>query len=441
MTQFSLISGRSRTASSWPVLLLSTTLFVWLTGCQSMFVLPQDRQRAWPEKHENELAAIAYQEILQSVPKSQNAHLSQMVERIGQRIAAVSERPDYLWEFTLLSGESQDAFCLPGGKVAVYEGLLPVCANEAGLAVVMSHEIAHALQRHGSQRLTQQLDADEAEWNLGRLFQHRSAQKVEMVKNAYGLESKSGVLLPFTREQESQADSRGMLLMARAGYDPQEAPRFWDRINQALKSPAPQLLSAHPADENRSTKLNEILPWAMSVYQSAPQRHGLGEQIPMSAFAELALKPKPVVSAKELLPTSSAATPPAATAAIVAPVPAPPQPSASVATGIAAVSIAPAPIVQTVPAATTVGQVSGSPPAPALDTPLQNLGAPTVIGPHELSTTPPIVTAAAEATTSIATVVPAEVGALPAVSVEKTAAEQSAPPTLDESSDWKPHVE
>ncbi len=430
MTLFTLQFGRPASVNSWPVLLLSTTLFVWLSGCQSMFVADWGQDSPFPESREIELGARAYQELLQTEPKSQNAHLSQMVERIGHRIAAESERPEYQWEFTLLSGSSQNAFCLPGGKVGVYEGLLPACANEAGLAVVMSHEIAHALQRHGSQRLSELMLADRDEWAMTRLLNHRESKKVEMVKHVYGLGSASGEYLPFTREEESQADSRGLLLMARAGYDPQEAPRVWDRIRQSSASSTPELLSSHPADDSRAVKLNEIVPRALSVYQSAPQRHGMGEQIPMLALAELTLKPATAIAkpAKETTALAVTTPPPAVTTPVPATPPAvvAPTPSAS------AITIAPAPIVQTAPATAAVT---------ASVVVLPDLGAPTVEGPLTPPTASPIVTASAETTSTAATVVPASAVTTTPASVPATAAPaaEGQPPLFDESDGWKPH--
>ena len=149
MTHLSTRSTRlQRTGRSHLALLLVATLLAWPSGCQSMHLATRafDTQ---PDRQELVLGIKAYQAILDTHPRSQNAHLTQMLERVGQRLAAVSERPDYAWEFTLLSGPHQNAFCFPGGKVGVFEGILPACQNEAGLAVVLSHEIAHALARHG----------------------------------------------------------------------------------------------------------------------------------------------------------------------------------------------------------------------------------------------------------------------------------------------------
>lgn len=443
--------GAARTGPPRPgqCLLLVTAFVVWFSGCQSVFLTGRQQLDILPEKQEVALGTKAYQEVLQTEPKSQNAHLEQMLDRVGQRIAAVSERPDFEWEFTLLSGPTQNAFCLPGGKVAVYEGILPVCANEAGLAVVMSHEIAHALARHGGERMTHQMAAEGGEWALGRIIGTGESKKVAIMKNVYGLGAQYGVLLPFSRTQEAEADSIGLLLMARAGYDPEEAPRFWERFSQTSGENLPELLSTHPSDEIRSAKLQEIVPRAMSVYQSASQRHGLGEQIPMQALA--VVTPKPVVAPVEAAPATVAAsaiapaTPPTPAAASVVPV------AALASTAISAVTVAPAPIVQTTPV-----PASGTTPAPTdIAISLPNLGAPTVEGTPVAPSDSPVVTASASVESSAPAVVtaahevPAPVTPPGSTATEKPASpldvaalpEASPPPVVEAASDWKPHVE
>ncbi|RLS54135.1 MAG: hypothetical protein DWH91_12695 [Planctomycetota bacterium] len=272
--------------SGWPLaaVILGLALST-LSGCRSVFSSDHQPLTLYSEQTEIELGAKAYAEVLQTEPKSQNAHLAEMVKRVGRRISAVSERDYFQWEFTLLAAPTQNAFCLPGGKVAIYEGILPICENEAGLAVVMSHEIAHAIQRHGGERMSSETVVEGGGWILDRFFQNRESERVALIKTAYGLGSKYGVMLPFSRSQESEADSIGLNLMARAGYDPSEAPRFWSRFGQNSGSKLPELLSTHPSDQHRSAELANLVPRAMAVYQGVPQRHGLGEQIPMPPIA------------------------------------------------------------------------------------------------------------------------------------------------------------
>lgn len=386
--------------------LLGMCLCLGLAGCQSILLTGHASLDLLPEEQEMAFGIKAYQEVLQTEPKSQNAHLSQILERVGRRISVVSERPDYQWEFTLLSGSAETAFCLPGGKVAVHEGILPICANEAGLAVVVSHEIAHALARHGGERITHQMSAQSGEWALSRMLDKQDAKHVETVKTAYGLRTPHGPLLPFSRQQEAEADSIGLLLMARAGYDPQEAPRFWNRLRQSSSTNAPQLLSTHPSDATRGTKLAESVPRAMSFYQSASQRHGLGEQIPMPALAE-----RVPTAAPALAPLAEEEIAATSLTAIPDPDPAVARlgPAASDASTIGAITVAPAPIIHS--AETEAEEEAETEDSPSVATDAAwwcpEFEAATNEGTHSRSVPASIVTASAEAISASDLIIPA----------------------------------
>lgn len=231
-----------------------------------------------PETQEVSLGLTSYQEIVAKEPASTNQAYIDMVERVGRRIAAVADKPEYQWEFRVISSDVQNAFCLPGGKVAVYEGILPVCENEAGLAVVMSHEVAHALARHGGERMSQSLAVDGMKQAVSYATQKQDETRREILLKAYGVASEFGVILPYSRKHESEADHIGLMLMAKAGYDPSEAPRFWQRFAMAQDGNKPlEFLSTHPSDARRSSNLETLLPEAMKLYVTAPTRHGLGE--------------------------------------------------------------------------------------------------------------------------------------------------------------------
>jgi len=231
-----------------------------------------------PEGQELALGSEAYRETIASEPASQDTRLSQLVNRVGKRIASVSERNDYQWEFRLIASPTQNAFCLPGGKVAIYEGMLPVCQDEAGLAVVMSHEIAHALARHGGERMSQTMAVDGVKMVAEKLIGTYAADRKEILMKAYGVGSKYGVLLPYSRRQESEADHIGLNLMAKAGYDPVVAPDFWTRFgNLKTGNQQPEFLSTHPADERRAADLLELMPESKTIYASAKQKFGRGE--------------------------------------------------------------------------------------------------------------------------------------------------------------------
>ncbi len=204
------------------------------------------------------MGVSAYEEMMAEETPSRSQYNQAMVQRVGERIAAVAGRPDYQWEFRLIQSEQMNAFALPGGKVAIYEGILPVCQNEAGLAVVMSHEIAHALARHGGERMSQTAVVKGAEKLLDTVTQDKEEQQRKLLMSVYGAASQYGVILPYSRSHESEADAIGIILMAKAGYDPREAPGFWDRFASVKSGDEPlEFMSTHPSDATRAAALRE----------------------------------------------------------------------------------------------------------------------------------------------------------------------------------------
>jgi len=255
-------------------------------GCQSIPISGRTQMVLIPESQEIELGAAADQEVLESEPLSENVKITQTVERVGQRIAAVADRPEYEWEFHVIAEPAQNAFALPGGKVAVYEGILAVCQSEADLAVVMSHEIAHALARHGGERMSQQAVVGGVGSVINAMAEKETdAVTVEKVMQGYGVASQLGYVLPFSRKHESEADAIGLILMAKAGYDPSVAPEFWERFAVMSSTQPPEWLSTHPADARRAAELRALLPEAMKYYETAAEQHGLGESIPVEELA------------------------------------------------------------------------------------------------------------------------------------------------------------
>jgi predicted Zn-dependent protease len=215
-----------------------------------------------PEAQEDQMGAQAWQQVVSKSKISTDPAANAMVTRIGQRIAQAAEKPDYKWEFKVIDDAKQvNAFCLPGGRVAVYTGILPITQDENGLAVVMSHEVAHALARHGAERMSDQLAAGVA---LNVALAGRSEVTQQLVLQAYGL----GVDLPFNRKQESEADRIGLILMAKAGYDPRGAIPFWQRMSQKSGGGAPpEFLSTHPSDKTRIKDIEKHLPEALAHYK------------------------------------------------------------------------------------------------------------------------------------------------------------------------------
>jgi predicted Zn-dependent protease len=222
----------------------------------------------------------AYAEVI-SKAKSEGHLISksspryEMVERIGRRIAAVSGA-DFKWEFIVIDEpKTVNAFCLPGGKIAVYTGILPVAKTEAALAVVMGHEVAHATMRHGAERMSQQLAvaglASAAEISL-----HDSKNR-SLWMGALALGANFGVILPFSRGHESEADAVGLKYAARAGYDPSVAPGLWDRMGASGKAP-PEFLSTHPDPANRAKSLAAMQDKVRPLYEQSERQED--RQIP-----------------------------------------------------------------------------------------------------------------------------------------------------------------
>ena len=237
-------------------------------GCHSAPVTGRKQLIMMPENQELTLGVQAFQETLSAEAESQNKEIREMVSRVGKRIAGVAGRDDFNWEFKTLASEKQNAFCLPGGKVAVYEGIIPVCESETGLAVVMSHEVAHALARHGGERMTHNAFSQQVKSWGGNFTKDRLPEQHELLMQAYGLGSEYLVLLPYNRKQESEAYHICLRLMAKAGYDPLEAPRFWNRFAGASgKSETPEFFSTHPSDQNRASALLALMDEAMKDYQ------------------------------------------------------------------------------------------------------------------------------------------------------------------------------
>ena len=174
----------------------------------------------------------------------------------------------FQWEFNTVESEEANAFCMPGGKVVFYTGILPICQDEAGVAVVMGHEVAHAIAKHGNERMSQGLVQQFGGVALSVALSDKPAQTQQLFQTAYGVGSQVGVMLPFSRLQESEADELGLIFMAMAGYDPHEAPKFWERMSAKSSGGAPpEFLSTHPSHETRIRKLNKAIPKAMEYYK------------------------------------------------------------------------------------------------------------------------------------------------------------------------------
>ncbi len=242
---------------------------VTFSSCATTPVTGRSQLILVSEQEEANLGLQAYQETLAKEKISKDPQINAMVNRIGTRIASIADKPEYNWQFTVIDNDkTANAFALPGGKVAIYTGLLPYTKTESGLAFVMAHEIAHAIARHGGERLSQQLLLQLGQQGLNVAIAGRSPAAVQAVNVGYGLASTVGVALPFSRRHEYEADEIGLTLMAKAGYDPREAPTFFERmLNESNKQSPPVFLSTHPADQDRIRKIREMIPEAMTYYR------------------------------------------------------------------------------------------------------------------------------------------------------------------------------
>ena len=234
------------------------------TGRRHMILVSQDQEKG--------LGAQTYQETLKKSKLSADEEKVEMIRRVGGRLGQAADNPDFDWEFNLIEDDKMvNAWCLPGGKVAFYTGILPMTRDEDGVAVVMGHEIAHALARHGAERMSQAMPAQFLGQALSILLANNPALVRNVFNQAYGLAA-GGVLSAYSRKQESESDRIGLIIMAKAGYDPRHALDFWGRMAKIGKSPGSALekfLSTHPNDEIRQKQIKDWLPEALKYYQSA----------------------------------------------------------------------------------------------------------------------------------------------------------------------------
>jgi predicted Zn-dependent protease len=222
-----------------------------------------------PESAELQMGLDSYQQVLSKSRVSTDAALNAQVTRVGRRIAEATEKTDYQWEFRVIEDKQANAFCLPGGKVAVYTGILPITRDDAGLAAVLGHEVAHATARHGGERVSQNLLVQTGLAATQVALARNDPATVQMVTGLLGAGASVGLLLPWGRSQESEADHLGLIYMAKAGYHPSAAKELWVRMDQAAKGQPrpPEFLSTHPAPGTRIRQIEAWIPEALRYYQ------------------------------------------------------------------------------------------------------------------------------------------------------------------------------
>jgi predicted Zn-dependent protease len=253
-------------------------LLVFAVSCTIVPFTGRKQLTAIPSSQMVSLSADSYAQILKDNKISQNQSYNTSVRQVGSRLTAAVEKymkangmeaslQGYNWQYVVLVSKEQNAWCMPGGQIAFYEGIMPVCKDDNGIAVVMGHEIAHAIAQHGNERMSQQLALQLGGVALTEALQTQKETTQQLALLAFGVGSSLGVELPFSRTHESEADELGLYFMAMAGYDPRTAPAFWERMQSNSSSARPpEFLSTHPNPANRIKELNRHMAKALTYY-------------------------------------------------------------------------------------------------------------------------------------------------------------------------------
>ena len=247
----------------WPLVLFGLYgLYYYYSNQQTVALTGRTQLVDLSREQEAALGFQSYQEILNQSEVIRSGPEVDRVRRIGQRLAQAIGEESFEWEFNVIRSDQVNAFCLPGGKVAVFTGILPVAANDDGLAVIMGHEIAHAVARHGAERMAQQKLQQLGEIALNMSTNEMDFEKRRLIMGAFGLGSQFGVMLPFSRAHESEADYMGLIYTARACFNPEEAPGLWERMAQASSQRVAEFMSTHPNPDTRIQQFNEWMEMA-----------------------------------------------------------------------------------------------------------------------------------------------------------------------------------
>ncbi len=253
--------------------------FALITSCASVPITNRSQVQLLPNSEVNSMALTQYQQVLKTNKVITGTPDALMVDRVGHRISAAAvsvmaqlKQADrvagFQWEYHLLDSKEVNAWCMPGGKIAVYSGILPVTKDEIGLAVVLGHETGHAIAQHGNERMSQQLIAQMGGVALSVALSSKPQQTQDIFNQAYGISATYGALLPFSRQQESEADKIGLVIMAAAGYDPHAAVDLWERMKtMSGGQQPPEFMSTHPSDQSRIDAIKAYLPTAMKYYK------------------------------------------------------------------------------------------------------------------------------------------------------------------------------
>ncbi|MFP4547029.1 MAG: M48 family metallopeptidase [Fidelibacterota bacterium] len=254
------------------IILFLVTLSLILTSCSTVMITGRKQLNLIPTSTMLSMSFQQYDTFLKDHKISKETRKADMVNRVGKRLATAVEEymakkgmedkiGNFDWEFKLIESEEVNAWCMPGGKIVVYTGILPLTQNEAGLAVVMAHEIAHAIANHGNERMSQGLMTQLGGMALSKAIEEKPEETKQLYMAAFGLGAQFGIMLPYSRLHEYEADELGLIFMTMAGYDPQQAVGFWQRMSkQGSGQKPPEFASTHPADDKRIANLKKLLP-------------------------------------------------------------------------------------------------------------------------------------------------------------------------------------
>lgn len=258
---------------------LITACFLLVVGCSTVAVTGRNQLNLVSNEELIPMAAQQYDEVIKKGPLSTNAEQTAMIRRVGNNIQHAveqymanagrsSELSMFKWEFNLIDDpKTVNAWCMPGGKVAFYTAILPICKDETGVAIVMGHEVAHAIANHGRERMSQQMAAQMGLNVLSVALGQNPTMSQDLLLQAVGAGTELG-MLKFSRQHESEADHMGLIFMAMAGYDPNQAPLFWERMSSmSAGQQPPEFMSTHPSHETRIQDLKGWIPEAMQYYK------------------------------------------------------------------------------------------------------------------------------------------------------------------------------
>lgn len=259
-------------------IILYALLVVTLVSCSTVLLTGRKQLSLVSDSEVLTSSFQSYKQFIDSVPASKDKVNTALVKKVGLNISKAVEAylnangmsadaATYAWEFNLVKDTAVNAFCMPGGKVVVFEGILPVTKNETGLAVVLGHEIAHAVAKHSNERMSQQMVVQYGSALTNILISNKPAATQNTINMVYGLGAQYGYMLPYSRKHELEADRLGLIFLAMAGYDPNQAVAFWERMAANSKGAPMEFMSTHPSDATRIAQIKQYLPEALSYYK------------------------------------------------------------------------------------------------------------------------------------------------------------------------------